>query len=94
LPTLPAPTHYAYLDKAHKWTTGYGFNLDDPQAHAILATVTTKTKTQLIAAQELLTEEEALALLDIKIAQSQGDAPKLLRGFSCGGYPRSAWGKR
>ncbi len=82
LPALPAPMHYTYQDIVHKWTTGYGFNLDDEKAPEILATVTTKTKAQLIAHQEHLTEEEALALLDIKIAQSQQDAQKLLSGFS------------
>lgn len=55
--------HVAYRDSKGIYTIGYGFNLEDRSAPQVLARVTTKTTTALIAKTDYLTEEEAQALL-------------------------------
>jgi GH24 family phage-related lysozyme (muramidase) len=83
LPNFPRPPHGSYLDSAHppRWTTGYGFNLQDPAAPKALAKVTTKTTAKLISRDELLTDSEALQLLDIKIADATSEARKSIKNF-------------
>ena len=80
--TDPNRPHSAYQDDKNIWTTGYGLNLDDKKnATKELKAVTTKTREDIIGHKAFLTEDEALKLLDNRIAVAIGDARKLVSNF-------------
>lgn len=83
LPGFPLPPHGSYLDSENIWTSGYGLNLEGGATtdNALAAVAPQKTAAKLISREEILTDEEALKLLDRKIAEAANEARRHIASF-------------